>query len=353
MEDIIRILTPALSARILTSDQREAFERGLSLLEGIPGAAAFIRDSRRFRDYHRRVRQLLTYLQTFQTSRSEIKRHVGRPTKEEQAAYAQVQKEKALEEARRSLFPDLQPDFTLQPLTYGGIVANPNGETIASTMPNLMQLRPFLSERLQEQVNSVRSLRNEMAAKAEQAKTMAEANEKAGRPIYTESEIAQLATRAVKIESDILPRIYINVDREIGEAYLRLSPRTGDPEYIARIEKACNVPPQNLRAQFRPFYDKALARDPLFAQTIADRIAADRPEVKAERDRIAQHKAEADALIKYICRKDKPSTKARVKGLTERIAKLRKEYSDIVSEDEIKGFEAIFLKVKEEVKNEE
>lgn len=352
MEDIIRILTPALSARILTSDQREAFERGLALLEGIPGAAAFIRDSRRFRDYHRRVRQLLTYLQTSQTSRSEIKRHVGRPTKEEQAAYAQAQKEKALEEARRSLFPDLQPDLTLQPLTYGGIVANPNGETIASTMPNLMQLRPFLSERLQEQVNSVRSLRNEMAAKAEQAKTMAEANEKADRQIYTEEEIAQLATRAVKIESDILPRIYINVDREIGEAYLRLSPRTGDPEYIARIEKACNVPPQNLRAQFRPFYDKALARDPLFAQTVADRIAADRPEVKAERDRQAQHKAEADALIKYICRKDKPSTKARVKGLTERIIKLRKEYSDIVSEDEIKGFEAILLKVKEEVKSE-
>ena len=352
MEDIIRILTPALSARILTTDQREAFERGLSLLEGNHNASAFVRDSRRFRDYHRRVRQLLTYLQTMQTSCSEIKRHVGRPTKEEQTAYAQAQKEKALEEARRSLFPDLQPDLTLQPLTYGGIVANPNGETIASTMPNLMQLRPFLSERLQEQVNSVRSLRNEMAAKAEQAKTMAEANEKCqvqGRsPLYSEEEIAMLATRAVKIESDILPRIYINVDREIGEAYLRLSSRTGDPEYIARIEKACNVPPQNLRAQFRPFYDKALARDPLFTQTIADRIAADHPEVKAERDRQAQHKAEADALIKYIMRKDKPSTKARVKGLTDRIAQLRKEYGDIVSEDEIKGYEAILLKVKEE-----
>ena len=349
MEEIIRILTPALSARILTSDQREAFERGLTLLEGTPGVAAFVRDSRRFRDYHRRVRQLLTYLQTMQASRTEIKRHVGRPTREEQAAYAQAQKEKALEEARRSLFPDLQPDLSLQPLTYGGIVANPNGETIASTMPNLMQLRPFLSERLQEQVNSVRSLRNEMAAKSEQAKTMVEANEKAGRPIYTEEEIAVLATRAVKIESDILPRIYVSVDREIGEAYLRLSPRTGDPEYIARIEKACKVPPQNLRAQFRPFYDKALARDPLFAPTVADRIAADRPEVKAERDRQAKHKAEADALIKYIMRKDKPSTKARVKGLTDRIAQLRKDYADIVSEDELKGYEAILEKTKSEV----
>lgn len=348
MEEIIRILTPALSARILTTDQREAFERGLTLLEQNPRAMSFVKESRRFRDYHRRVRQLLTYLQTMQTSCTEIRRHVGRPTKEEQAAYAQAQKEKALEEARRSLFPDLKPDLTLQPLTYGGIVANPNGETIASTMPNLMQLRPFLSELLQEQVNTVRSLRNEMAAKAEQAKTMAEANEKADRPIYTEEEIALLATRAVKIESDILPRIYINVDREIGEAYLRLSPRTGDPEYIARIEKACNVPPQNLRAQFRPFYDKALSRDPLFAQSVADKIANDRPEVKAARDAAAKHKAEADVLIKYIMRKDKPSTKARVKGLTDRIAQLRKEYSDIVSEDELKGFEAILLKVKEE-----
>ena len=353
MEEIIRILTPALSARMLTSDQREAFERGLTLLEQNPRAMSFVKESRRFRDYHRRVRQLLTYLQTMQTSRTEIKRHVGRPTREEQALYAEQQKEKALEEARRSLFPDLQPDLTLQPLTYGGIVANPNGETIASTMPNLMQLRPFLSERLQEQVNTVRSLRNEMAAKSEQAKTMAEANEKAGRPIYTEEEIALLATRAVKIESEILPRIYINVDREIGEAYLRLSPRTSDPEYIARIEKACNVPPQNLRAQFRPFYDKALSRDPLFAQSVADKIANDRPEVKAARDAAAKHKAEADALIKYIMRKDKPSTKARAKGLTDRISQLCKDYADIVTEDELKGYEAILLKVKEEVKSEE
>ena len=38
-----------------------------------------------------------------------------------------------------------------------------------------------------------------------------------------------------------------------------------------------------------------------------------------------------------------------MKGLTERIAKLRKEYSDIVSEDEIKGFEAILEKTKSEV----
>lgn len=350
MEEIIRILTPALTARMLTSDQREAFERGLTLLEQNPRAMSFVKESRRFRDYHRRVRQLLTYLQTMQTSCTEIKRHVGRPTKEEQALYAEQQKEKALEEARRSLFPDLQPDLTLQPLTYGGIVANPNGETIASTMPNLMQLRPFLSVRLQEQVNTVRSLRNEMAAKSEQAKTMVEANEKAGRPINTEEEIALLATRAVKIESDILPRIYINVDREIGEAYLRLSPRTGDPEYIARIEKACNVPPQNLRAQFRPFYDKALARDPLFVQSVADKIANDRPEVKAARDAAAKHKAEADALIKYILRKDKPSTKARAKGLTDRIAQLRKDYTDIVTEDELKGYEAILEKVKEDMK---
>lgn len=353
MEEIIRILTPAISARMLTSEQREAFERGLTLLEQNPRAMSFVKESRRFRDYHRRVRQLLTYLQTMQTSRTEIKRHVGRPTKEEQALYAEQQKEKALEEARRSLFPDLKPDLTLQPLTYGGIVANPNGETIASTMPNLMQLRPFLSERLQEQVNTVRSLRNEMAAKAEQAKTMAEANEKCQAqrlsPLYKEEEIALLATRAVKIESDILPRIYINVDREIGEAYLRLSPRTGDPEYIARIEKACNVPPQNLRAQFRPFYDKALARDPLFAQSVADKIANDRPEVKAARDAAAKHKAEADALIKYIMRKDKPSTKARVKGLTDRISQLRKDYADIVTEDELKGYEAILAKTKEEV----
>lgn len=352
MEEIISILSPALTSRMLTTEQREAFERGLSLLENTPSARSFIRDSRRFRDYHRRVRQLLTYLQTMQTSNQETKRRVGRPTKEEQAAYAEQQRQKALEEAKASLFPELKPDLTLQPLTYNGIVANPNGESIAATMPHLSQLRPFLSPALQERVNTVRDLRNEMAAKAEQAKTMARANEKCinqGQPLlYTEAEVAELATRAVKIESDILPAIYIAVDREIGEAYLRLSQKTGDPEYIARIEKLCNIPPQNLRTLFRPFYEKAQERDPLFATEIADRIAYDRPEVKAERDRQAKHKAEADAIIKYIMRKDKPSTKARVKGLTERIQKLRNDYSDIVTEDELKGYEAVLEKVKSE-----
>lgn len=355
MEEIIRILSPALSSRMLTTEQREAFERGLSLLENTSSAQSFIRDSRRFRDYHRRVRQLLTYLQTLQTSHTEIKRRVGRPTKEEQAAYAEQQRQKALEEAKASLFPELKPDLTLQPLTYNGIVANPNGESIAATMPNLSQLRPFLSPALQERVNTVRDLRNEMSAKAEQAKTMARANEKCanqGQPlIYTEAEIAELATRAVKIESDFLPSIYIAVDREIGEAYLRLSRKTGDPEYISRIEKFSNIPTQNLRTIFRPFYEKAQQRDPLFATEIADRIAYDRPEVKAERDRKAKHKAEADAVIKYIIRKDKPSTKARVKGLSERIAKLRKDYSDIITEDELKGYEAVLEKVKSEANN--
>ena len=350
LEDIIKTLTPALSARMLTSEQREAFEEGLTLLDDVVKARGFVRDSRRFKDYHRRVRQLLTYLQTLDTTGAQLsqKRRVGRPTKEEQAYYAQLKKQAALQEAKQSLFPELKPDVSLQPLTYNGIVADPNGESIAATMPTLKQIRVFLSARLQEQVNGIRDLRNEMASKAEQAKTMAEANEKAGKAVYTEEEIAELAIRAVEIESHLLPDIYTAVDREMGEVYLRLSQRTGDPEYIKYVEKTFNIDPQKLRTQFKPFYEKAQQRDPLFAQSVADKIAYDRPEVKAAREAAAQHKAEADALIKYICRKDKPSTKARVKGLKERIDKLRNEYADIVKEDELMGYEAILTKTIEE-----
>ena len=357
MEKIVQTLIPAVSARMLTEEQRQAFEEGLSLLENNPRAKSFVSDSRRFRDYHRRVRQMITYLQTMETKATDTpqKRKVGRPTKEAQKAYNEEQKQKALEEAKKSLFPEIKPDVTLQPLTYNGIVADPNGESIAATMPNLKQIRHFLSAELQEHVNLVRDLRNEMASKAEQAKTMAEANEKAvaqgQNAIYTEKEIAELATRATEIESKILPDIYMAVDREMGEAYLRLSQKTGDPEYIAYISKTFSIAPQDLRTQFKPFYEKALARDPLFAETVAAKIAADRPEVKAERDRKAKHKAEADALIKYIMRKDKPSTKARAKGLAERIAQLRKDYADIVTEDELKGYEAILEKVKSEADN--
>ena len=355
-EQIVQILAPAIGARMLTSDQREAFEQGLDLLSNVVKAKSFVKDSRRFRDYHRRVRQMVTYLQTLDTgseSSASDKRRVGRPTKKEQAEYAEFQKKKAMEEAKQSLFPNLKPDTTIQPLTYNGIVANPNGESIAATMPNLMQIRPFLSPSLQEQVNTVRELRNEMASKAEQAKTMAEANEKAisqGKSaIYTEEEIAAFATRATEIESELLPNIYTAVDREMGECYLRLSEKTGDPEYIAYARKAFTIAPQTLRTQFKPFYEKAQDRDPHFAEAIAEKIANDRPEVKAARDAAAKHKAEADALIKYIIRKDKPSTKTRVKGIKERIDQLRQKYADIVSEDELTGYEAILAKTEEEV----
>ena len=65
-------------------------------------------------------------------------------------------------------------------------------------------------------------------------------------------------------------------------------------------------------------------------------------------DAAAKHKAEADALIKYIIRKDKPSTKTRVKGIKERIDQLRQKYADIVSESELTGYEAILAKTEEE-----
>lgn len=353
-EQIIQILTPALNTRMLTAEQKEAFEQGLTLLESVPSAQAFVRDSHRFRDYHRRVRQLITSLQIIPIpATTEAKRHVGRPTKEEQERYNEQQKQKALDEARQSLFPEIKPNVAVQPLTYGGIVANPNGESIAATMPNLAQIRPFLSPALQQRVNTVRDLRNEMASKAEQAKTMAEANEKSKQQnkgtLYTEAEIALLATRATEIESQILPDIYMAVDREMGEVYLRLNQRNGDPEYIAYVEKTFSLSPQELRTQLKPFYEKAQERDPRFAASIAEKIAADRPEVKAERDKAAKHKAEADAIIKYIIRKDKPSTKARVKGLKERIDRLRQEYADIVTEDELTGYEAILTKTIAEV----
>lgn len=360
LQEIISILKPAIGARMLTQEQKDAYEQGLSLLEGASNARSFIENSRKFKDYHRRTRQMIAYLNSYSNSQANAassatdKRRVGRPTKQEQIEYAELQKKKAMEEAKQSLFPSLKPDTTLQPLTYNGIVANPNGESIAATMSNLMQLRPFLSTALQEQVNTVRDLRSEMASKAEQAKTRAEANEKAisqGKSaVYTEDEIAALATRAVEIESDILPEIFKAVDREMGECYLRLSEKTGDPEYIAYVKKTFTVDPQTLRTQFKPFYEKAQSRDPRFAEQVAEKIANDRPEVKAARDAAAKHKAEADALIKYILRKDKPSTQTRVKGIKERIDKLRQDFSDIVTEEELSGYEAILTKTIEEAK---
>lgn len=359
-EEIISIMRLSIGARMFNEEQTNAYEQGLAILENAPSARSFVSDSRKFKDYHRRTRQMIAYLTSYGThyyaaEGSKQSRRPGRPTKEEQAQMVAEKKEQALKEARESLFPEVKPNVAIQPLTYNGIVANPNGDSIAATMPTLNQIKVFLTPALQERVNTVRDLRCEMASKAEEAKTMAEANEKAiaqnKGAIYTEAEIAELATRAVEIESDILPEIFIAVDREMGECYLRLNPKTGDPEYISYIEKNMNISPNDLRTQFKPFYEKAQQRDPRFADQVTEKIANDRPEVKAEREKQAQHKAEADKMIKYIMRKDKSATAARVKGLKERIETLRKDYSDVVDEEELKGYEAILAKTEEEVKH--
>lgn len=352
MEHIIKILSSVQPFQFLSSEQKAAFEEGLKILESASKALDFVRDSRRFKDYNRRVRQLLTFLQTLDLTSAQtdgtFRRRVGRPSKEEQAAYAEAVKQKALQDAKNSIFPDVKPDFSVQTLAMNGLVVNPEGESYASAMPNLNQLRPFLSKDLQKAVNGVRELRNEMATKSEQAKMMVEANEKADRILYSVDDIAQLTKRAVAIESEILPSLYKAIDRELGECYLRLDSRVGDPDYIEYVKQRFGGDAKELRTIFRPFYDKAQKRDPLFAQAVANKIAEDRPEVKAARDAAAKHKAEADALIKYILRKDKPSTKMRIKGLTQRIDKLRQQYSDIVSEEEIQGFEAVLAKTIEE-----
>ena len=100
LQEIINILKPAIGARMLTQEQKDAYEQGLSLLEGASNARSFIENSRKFKDYHRRTRQMIAYLNSYSSSQANAasssatdKRRVGRPTKEEQAAYAELQKQ--------------------------------------------------------------------------------------------------------------------------------------------------------------------------------------------------------------------------------------------------------------------
>ena len=87
LQEIINILKPAIGARMLTQEQKDAYEQGLSLLEGASNARSFIENSRKFKDYHRRTRQMIAYLNSYSNSQANAassatdKRRVGRPTK--------------------------------------------------------------------------------------------------------------------------------------------------------------------------------------------------------------------------------------------------------------------------------
>ena len=313
---------PAIEkASAITTSTRTDIERGLALLAAFPFCRAFVTESLRFKNYMNRIKLIRRYADKVTAEVKKVMNttvdlsdpallvpHVGRPTKEEQAARAlkAEQDRIAAEQKEDTLFgkkADIPTDDAPAPATV-------SGSLIGDAKLYLGQLKWLLSADLQEAVDMIRELRTKASVEAELAKHLALDN-KPAEEVAQHTELAKKATEAYE-------DIYARVDDELARAYVRLKE---DRTYIAEME-ARKVNVSELRTSLRPYYDKVEDKEALKAAVI-DFIKANDPEQAAIRKEEEEKRKAAADIIKYLTRKDKPNTPKRIETMKVRYETLK------------------------------
>lgn len=197
----------------------------------------------------------------------------------------------------------------------------------------LQQIKCYLSADLAAHVDQVRELRATFASKAEKAKLLAEQGAKP-------EDVAPYAQEAHDL-NDKIENIYAAVDKELAMVYGRLR---DDATYVADFKKKFQVSDiEPIKKELKVYYDKM---PETFASEVESVIRENNPEVIAEKEKAAATKAAADKIIKYLTRKDKPSTAKRLETMQKRIAELK----SLIGEDAAAVYQPYVDKCEEEVK---
>lgn len=197
----------------------------------------------------------------------------------------------------------------------------------------LQQIKCYLSADLAANVDQVRELRATFASKAEKAKLLAEQGAKP-------EDVAPYAQEAHDL-NDKIENIYAAVDKELAMVYGRLR---DDDAYAADFKKKYQVSDiEPIKKELKVYYDKM---PETFASEVESVIRENNPDVIAEKEKAAATKAAADKIIKYLTRKDKPSTAKRLETMQKRIAELK----TLIGEDAAAVYQPYVDKCEEEVK---
>lgn len=354
-----------------TDNNRADMEHGLRMIGAFPFGARFVSDAFRYGDYSRRTYRLPFYARlvkkelandvalrggdgrafVYAPAMQQQFRRRGRPTKEETAMYAAAAKANAAAdiETRKQqaiaalLGIDIVTNQTLReknnaelaaeraereakaakqsPSLFGSVaqdeqtvddaeVSPQTIEAISQARLHLDQLRFLLSPTLQERVDTVRELRQRAAFAAETAKQMAEKGEK---PEDVKPYAQEAATATEQYEA-----IYDDVDNELAAVYYRLK---HDGDYIKKFCERYKVRDTSvILKQLRPYFDKV--KSPEFELRMKSIIEQESPEYVARMKAEKEKKAEIDAILKYLRRKDKEATKQRVETARKRYDRL-------------------------------
>lgn len=299
----------------------EVFKQGLDLLSAYSRTKAFLEERAMFRDYHVQVPSLIRWIEALiRESEQYVRRnapqsdpfftpHVGRPTTEEKKARENARHEQ--QKKMEAIAPKLvAPAAEVQePTTVLDVVA------LSGTLPTLRQIAWLMPKGIATRIDSLRDDRTAFADYSEQAKRLGAEGK--------ETEAAEAAREAQKLLVQI-KGLYADVDYELAVIHIRLK---DDPNYRKEKEEQWKKIDEIISFT-KPYYAKVSEETPTFVGEMQRIIAENSPEAIAERERKAELKREADAIIKYIMRTDKPNTLKRIATMQERVKRLREIIGD-------------------------
>lgn len=261
------------------------------------------------------------------------------PREKNNAELAEERKAKqaAEEKMNPSLFsptPDPSPKESGEGQTAAG--ASPTvALTIADlgeTRYHLNQLRILLSPSLQERVDSVQVLRQSAASAAETAKRMAERGEKP-------EDVEPYAKEAAQL-TEAYEQIYEDVDKELATLHYRLK---NDEPYRKQFSAKYHITDlTRILDDLKPYYKKV--QSPEFDLRCKTLIEQESPEYAAKMKAAAERKKEVQDILRYLKRKDKPATDARLNGAREKFARLEQ----LLGKKEAKDYKPLLAFIEDE-----
>ena len=290
----------------------EVFKQGLELISAYSRTSSFLEEREIFHDYRAQVPSLVRWVETIIRESEQyvqlhapqpdpfLTPHVGRPTTEEKKAREQARAKQ--QEKMEKIAPKVIE--APEPTTVLDVVA------LSGTLPTLRQIAWLMPEGIATRIDSLRDDRTAFADYSEQAKRFAaEGKEKEASDAAHEAQSLLLKIKA----------LYSDVDYELAVVHIRLK---DDPNYRKEHEDKWKKIDEIISFT-KPYYAKVSEDTPTFVGEMQRIIAENSPEAIAERERKAEEKREADAIIKYLMRTDKPNTLKRIATMQERVKRLR------------------------------
>ena len=320
-------------------EQRELMDEALELMAAWQFARDFVDKALRYGDYAARVYRVRFYVEKIKSEierlspdllpiATEKKRKPGRPASAATLAKREAERKAAEQQVEMFKPAASVPAGSASGGTAESPAAKPQGTVPAFAAPAagneggdyrlpIAQKRMLLTVELAQRTEDIRTLRGQMAAAAERAKTLAELNR-------TQGEIEAAAKASIEA-NDAVQAIFAEIDTELAVTWYRLQ---NDEPYRERFLqkhgfKTVKDMHADLLHDLRKHYEKV--KSPEFDLRCRTLIEQESPEYVAKQKAEAEKKKEVQDILRYLKRKDKgksvETSRAKFRRLEELLGK--------------------------------